>query len=169
MPYPTKYGYNFNGWSIGHKQLVDGYYEFILRYPRLSATAYNRWKQTGSPWESAPGGYERIETSWTAHAGPLRKASGDAQFNCDNVGSTTWYAAIGQTNGWTNGSIPGADGNQQFETELWIRIDDGKGHLFYDGTMADWCQIKFLNHFLSIIIKASEKHPILSLETRKQW
>ena len=112
----------------------DGYYEFILRYPRLSATAYNRWKQTGSPWESAPGGYERIETSWTAHAGPLRKASGDAQFNCDNVGSTTWYAAIGQTNGWTNSSIPGADGNQQFETELWIRIDDGKGHLFYDGT-----------------------------------
>ena len=60
--------------------------------------------------------------------------NGNSQFNCDTAGSTTWYAAIGQLIGWTNNSIPAADGSQQFETELWIRIDDGKGKKIYDRT-----------------------------------
>ena len=100
-------------------------YELMLTYPNLSSTLYNRWIQKGSPNESAPGGYERITTAWTAHAGPLRKVSGSAYYNCDNVGSTTWFAAIGQTSAWTSTQpIPGADGNPQTETELWIRIDN---------------------------------------------
>lgn len=116
-------------------KMPDNSYEFILRYPQQSSTAYNRWKQTGSPMSSAPGGYQRIHTDWTAHAGPLRYSpNGSSQFNCDTAGSTTWYAAIGQLVGWTNNSIPAADENQQFETELWIRIDDGKGKKIYDGT-----------------------------------
>ena len=128
--YPGSGG-NFTPGNI----IPDGYYEFLLKYPNISTTLYNRWKQTGSPHESAPGGYERITTAWRDHAGPLRKANGDAQYNCDNVGSTTWYAAIGQTKGGTNGSIPAANGSQQFKTELWVRIDDGQKKALINGQM----------------------------------
>lgn len=100
-----------------------GWYEFMLTYPRLSSTGYNRWKQTSSPNESASVNYTPISTSWSAHAGGIRKGTGTTIYNCDNVGSGTWFAAIGQTTGWTNSSIPGANGSQQKETELWIRID----------------------------------------------
>jgi hypothetical protein len=86
---------------------------------------YNRWTQTGSPEESAPGGYQRITTAWAGHAGPLRKSSGAALYNCDNVGTTSWYAPIGQTVKWTDTqAIPAADGTSQTETELWARIDN---------------------------------------------
>ena len=100
-----------------------GWYEFMLTYPRLSSTGYNRWKQTSSPSASASVNYTPISISWADHAGGIRKGTGDAIYNCDSVGTTTWYAAIGQTKGWTNNSIPGSNGEQQTETELWVRID----------------------------------------------
>ena len=100
-----------------------GWYEFMLTYPRLSATGYNRWKQTSSPSATASVNYTPISISWADHAGGIRKGGGDAIYNCDSVGTTTWYAAIGQTKGWTNNSIPGSNGGQQTETELWVRID----------------------------------------------
>lgn len=100
-------------------------WEFMLTYPQLSSTLYNRWSQTGSPNESAPGGYTRITTAWPAHAGPLRKMASTSLYNCDNAGTTTWYAAIGQYSAWTSTqAIPGAEGNSQVETELWSRIDN---------------------------------------------
>lgn len=99
-------------------------WEFMLTYPNLSSTLYNRWSQTGSPNESAPGGYQRITTAWTSHAGPMRKGSGSAQYNCDNASGTTWFAAIAQTAAWTSTqAIPAADGSAQTKTELWVRID----------------------------------------------
>jgi hypothetical protein len=86
---------------------------------------YNRWTQTGSPNNTAPTGYQRIHTDWTEHAGPLRKASGSALYNCDGIGTSTWFAAIGQTGRWTDTqAIPGANGSAQTETELWVRIDN---------------------------------------------
>jgi hypothetical protein len=106
--------------SSGYKR-----WEFMLTYPQLSSTLYNRWSQTGSPNESAPGGYTRITTAWPAHAGPIRKMASTSLYNCDNVGTTTWFAAIGQYSAWTaTQAIPGADGNPQVETELWVRIDN---------------------------------------------
>lgn len=111
---------NLNASSSGFKR-----WEFMLTYPRYSTTLYNRWSQTGSPNESAPGGYIRITTPWTAHAGPIRKNNaGSAIYNCDNVGTTTWYAAIGQTSIWNDGIPCAIDGNPQKETELWVRIDN---------------------------------------------
>ena len=89
---------------------------------------YNRWTQTGSPNNSAPTGYQRIRTDWTSHAGPLRKVNGTGIYNCDNAGSSTWYAPIGQTARWTDTqAIPGANGATQTETELWVRIDNIAG------------------------------------------
>ena len=100
-----------------------GWYEFMLTYPKLSSTGYNRWKQTSSPNENTSVNYTPISIAWSTHAGGIRKKGGDSVYNCDNVGSTTWYAAIGQTKGWTNNSIPSSNGSQQKETELWVRID----------------------------------------------
>lgn len=111
-------------------QLVDcsthstGWYEFMLTYPRLSSTLYNRWKQTSSPEASAAVGYTPITTAWGDHAGGIRRTNGTSTYNCDNVGSSTWYAAIGQKSTWTETQyIPAANGSSQTETELWIRID----------------------------------------------
>lgn len=103
---------------------ADGEYEFMLTYPKLSTTLYNRWKQTSSPNASTAAGFTPITTAWSQHFGGLRKTSGTATYNCDNIGSTTWYAAIGQQSTWTATQyIPGANGSSQTETELWVRID----------------------------------------------
>lgn len=100
-----------------------GWYEFMLTYPKLSSTGYNRWKQTSSPNERESANYTPISISWASHAGGIRKGTGTTIYNCDNVGSGTWFSAIGQTAGWTNNSIPASNGSQQKETELWVRID----------------------------------------------
>lgn len=87
---------------------------------------YNRWTQTDSPNNNTPGGYQRIHTDWTGHAGPLRKyVSGDRIWDCDNGGNGNWFNPVGQLKVWSTGnSIPGADGNAQYENELWVRIDN---------------------------------------------
>ena len=103
----------------------EGWYEFMLTYPRLSTTEYNRWKQTSSPEASASTGYTPITTAWSQQAGGLRRTNGTATYNCDKVGSSTWYSAIGQKATWTDTQyIPGANGQSQTETELWVRIDN---------------------------------------------
>jgi hypothetical protein len=40
------------------------------------------------------------------------------------VGTTTWYAAIGQYTLWNSGIPSAIDNNAQYETELWVRIDN---------------------------------------------
>lgn len=102
-------------------ELNTGKYEFMLTYPRLSTTLYNRWTQTSSPNETTVVNFVPITTAWSAHNAGIRKHGTSCIYNCDS--GTTWYAPIGQTVGWTDSSIPGANSNQQFETELWVRID----------------------------------------------
>jgi hypothetical protein len=106
----------------------SGVYEFMLTYPQLSTTAYNRWRQTGSPHSTSPGGYTQVSTSWTAHAGPLRyHESGSSFYDCDTAGTGTWYAALAQTGPWgsigSGNQIPAADSSSQNEVELWARLD----------------------------------------------
>ena len=102
----------------------NGYYEFILTHPKLSTTAYNRWKQTSSPNSSTVSGFSTIGTqAWGEANHGIRKHGGDCVYNCDEGG--TWYAPIGQTNGW-GGGIPAANQSDTptTEIELWVRIDD---------------------------------------------
>ena len=101
---------------------TTGVYEFMLTYPRLSKTLYNRWRQTSSPNASTVTGFEPITTAWSGHNGGIRKHGGSCIYDCDT--GSTWYAPIGQTAAWTDGKyIPAADGSSQTETELWVRID----------------------------------------------
>ena len=100
-----------------------GWYEFMLTYPSLSITEYNRWKQTSSPNESTVVNYTPINIAWSAHSNGIRKHGSNNVYNCDS--GSTWYAPIGQTATWTSEKyIPAADGTSQTSTELWVRIDN---------------------------------------------
>lgn len=104
---------------------TDGCYEFMLTYPSLSNSLYNRWKQTNSPNVSANlgTGYDAITTAWATYANPLTLcySSGSAIY-CTNV-ANNWWSPIGQL-ALYNGGIPAADGSTQSSTELWVRIDN---------------------------------------------
>lgn len=100
------------------------HYEFMLNYPSLSTTLYNRWKQKSSPNESTVVGFYPITTAWSLHNAGIRKHGSATIYNCDS--GTTWFAPIGQTAQWSsadNKHIPAADGSSQTSTGLWIRID----------------------------------------------
>lgn len=96
-----------------------GVYEFMLTYPSLSSTLYNRWSQTSSPNATAVTGFTAITTAWSTHNAGIRWATnGNAIYNCDT--GSTWF-----TSTWTSTQfIPAADGTSQTSTELWVRIDN---------------------------------------------
>lgn len=99
---------------------------FIAGTTKESVPLYNRWIQNAFHDDVATGdsiGFMPITTTWPAHCGPLKAAnSGDTKYDCDVVGTSNWYAPIGQYNIWSGG-IPAADGNPTLQTELWIRVD----------------------------------------------
>lgn len=108
---------------VDHFIQKDGTYEFMLTYPSLSSTLYNRWTQTSSPNTNIVTGLNKITTAWNAHNSGIRKHGSACLYNCDS--GNTWYAPIGQYQTWTSTQyIPGADGSSQTETELWVRIDN---------------------------------------------
>lgn len=101
---------------------VDGKYEFMLTYPSLSNSLYNRWTQTSSPNASTVTGFTAITTAWNNHNAGIRKHGSACVYNCDT--GSTWFAPIGQKSAWDSTKfIPAADGTSQTETELWVRID----------------------------------------------
>ena len=103
---------------------LDGYYEFMLTYPSLSSSLYNRWKQTSSPNSVTVTGFTKISMSWdTKYAGGLRIC--DTFYKCDP--NETWFAPIGQQYGWVpnkNLWIPSVTEESVTSTELWVRIDN---------------------------------------------
>jgi len=110
-------------------------YEFMLTYPALSSTEYNRWTQTSSPNATSVTGYTPIHIAWPAHSAGIRKHGSASLYNCDS--GDTWYAPIGQYSIW-EGGIPAANGNMQLQTELWVRTDksaDATQTKIYDGTI----------------------------------
>ena len=106
----------------------DGKYEFMLTYPSLSNTLYNRWTQTSSPNATTVTGFTAITTAWSEHNNGLRKHDGAlCVYNCDT--GNTRYTPIGQLKAWGYGTesttlmIPSANGTNQTSTELWVRVD----------------------------------------------
>jgi hypothetical protein len=99
---------------VDHFLSDDGYYEFMLTYPKLSTTGYNRWKQTSSANSNTTTGYVAISTSWSEHSGGgLKLSNGSTIYNCGGTNTSYWYAPIGLTKLWTNNGItgmPGANG-----------------------------------------------------------
>lgn len=123
--YPNAGSGTFTAGPIASTTETDtGVYEFMLTYPRISSTGYNRWTQTSSPNASTVTGFVSKVGTWTqeAHSG-LRKHETAAVYDCDS--GDPWYAPIGQKSQWTTGKyIPSASGSSTTETELWVRIDN---------------------------------------------
>lgn len=103
-----------------------GVYEFMLTYPKLSTTAYNRWTQTNSPNASygQDSGLKKITTAWSKYSSAITKSnsSSSALYSMNSAGN--WWAPIGQKTIYNSTGIPAADGSTQLETELWVRIDN---------------------------------------------
>lgn len=104
---------------------VNGKYEFMLTYPSLSDTLYNRWTQTSSPntaYGSATG-LTKVTTAWSNYSGAITysNSSGSARYSMNEAGN--WWAPIGQKAVFSGTGIPAANGSTQTETELWVRID----------------------------------------------
>ena len=116
-----------------------GCYEFMLTYPQISSTGYNRWQQSSSPNASAAVGFKAISTSWSGHNAGIRKHGSACIYNCDSGG--TWFAPIGQTSAWdSTKAIPAANGNSTTETELWVRIypeDKNEAKIYYNSLWAN--------------------------------
>lgn len=117
----------FLGTKVIDIESLDSFnFEFMLTYPSLSTTLYNRWKQSITPNSSyvtsADGtGYRAITTAWSTYAAPITKSSssGSSLYSCNYT--SNWWAPIGQKTGFSNG-IPAANGSTQKSTELWVRI-----------------------------------------------
>lgn len=124
----------------------DGAYEFLLYYPEISATKYNRWSQTINPTAEFLGdggddtkkveGYTAIHVDYTdVHWGGLERQNSDATSTnaCYLNGScnhNNWFYAIGSYEKWFDG-MPGPDSaiavNKVF---LYQRADTGTTRIY---------------------------------------
>ena len=129
--------------SLSNYKFSDGKYEFLLRYPNLSATQYNRWKQTNSPCDEfittttagtgTATGYTAVHIDWTGNYwGGLTRQNSDAStitntYLSGSVGHNNWFYALGATSSWGIG-IPSYNPDQNAanwgSVELWVRIND---------------------------------------------
>lgn len=129
--------------SLSNYKFSDGKYEFLLRYPNLSATQYNRWKQTNSPCDEfittttagdgTATGYTAVHIDWTGlYWGGLTRQNSNANTITDtylsgSVGHGNWFYALGATSSWGIG-IPAYLSGQNYanwgSVELWVRIND---------------------------------------------
>lgn len=129
--------------SLSNYKFSDGKYEFLLRYPNLSATQYNRWKQTNSPCDEfittttagdgTATGYTAVHIDWTGqYWGGLTRQNSDAStitntYLSGSVGHGSWFYALGATSSWGIG-IPAYLSGQNYanwgSVELWVRIND---------------------------------------------
>lgn len=117
----------------------DDKIEFLLRYPLVSSTKYNRWKQSYKPQdEFIPStgsggvvtGYEaiHIDSSSNYWGGLCLNNSSGTLGECyidGSVGHSNWYYAIGTNSKYVNG-FPAAAGfgsDSTTEVELYCRLN----------------------------------------------
>ena len=129
--------------SLSNYKFSDGKYEFLLRYPNLSATQYNRWKQTNSPCDEfittttagdgTATGYTAVHIDWTGqYWGGLTRQNSDAStitntYLSGSVGHGSWFYALGATSSWGIGIpayLSGQNDANWGSVELWVRIND---------------------------------------------
>ena len=119
--------------SITNYKNSSGIYEFLLEYPDLSTTKYNRWTQTLNPVTTTMGssdstltatGYDALHIDWeTKYWGGLDKSTSTSNTLIDgSVGSNNYFYAIGAYKKYQSG-IPGPNSSVS-TVDLWIRMDD---------------------------------------------
>lgn len=114
----------------------SGKFEFLLRYPTISATEYNRWRQTNAPQNeyvnqsssSKVAGYEAVSISWTGENwGGLEVSQGGYALADGYTGHDNWWYALASYQAFQNG-VPGPNTIVNFrQQELWVRIPNISG------------------------------------------
>jgi len=100
-------------------------WEFMLQYPDLSSTAYNRWTQTSNPvttYDSITG-YSGVHIDWSSNYwGGLALTSSGVALLDGSPGTSSWFYGIGAGEKFYNGvpSYSPATSN----VNLWARIDN---------------------------------------------
>ena len=105
-------------------------WEFLLQYPEISSTTYNRWTQTSNPITNTNlvTGYNAIHADWTNGSwfGMALSSANTSTFMDGQSGGSWWYA-IGAYSRYGSGmpgpyvgSTPTAAGT----ANLWSRIDN---------------------------------------------
>lgn len=135
----TQQTYKYSRLHILNDSLKDssGKFEFFLRYPTNSLSAYNRWKQSTAPQNttitrttsgSAAPGYEAVNISWSgAYWGGLEYCSEGYTFLDGSTGHANWWYAVAPYQAYQNG-LPGPNPNICYrQTELWVRIPGTTG------------------------------------------
>lgn len=120
----------FTGEKVISIENLDNFnFEFMLTYPSLSNTLYNRWQQSISPNHANVTtrdgvGYRPIVIAWnhSDYTGvlTLSNSSGSAKYSHNIKGN--WWAPIGQKVLYNSTGIPAMNGSTQTSTELWVRI-----------------------------------------------
>lgn len=111
--------------------LNNGHYEFLLRYPQIDATAYNRWIQTSNPFSltNTSTGYQAIHIDWSGNSWGGMGLSGEyALLDCCN--HTNWWYAICPFDTYSGGN-PGPGVVNPGYTNLYVRVPS----IELDGTL----------------------------------
>ncbi len=178
--------------KIENYQTKEKKYEFLLEYPTLSKTKYNRWIQSANPTtttiangtgsETAPG-YEEVHIDWSGNYwGGLTKSTNQSTFINGSVGHGNWFYAIGSYSKY-NGGIPGPVSSAVTSVELWAKIEDIErerkeqikvkiGGIKENGTYYVWVKDTLGNQSKRTVIvnKKDETGPnIKSLTTDTAW
>ena len=100
-------------------------WEYLLQYPDVSLTAYNRWSQTSNPvtTNNSITGYNPISISWTGNGWGGIALGTSYAFIDGSPGNSNWWYAIGAKNGY-QGGIPGPNSIIASTVNLWSRIDN---------------------------------------------
>ena len=103
-------------------------WEFLLQYPNVSTTQYNRWTQTSNPITTTNSvtGYTAVHVDWTGNSWfglALTSSNTSTSTLIDGSNGNSWWYAIGAYKAY-NGGIPGPSGNVTSTVNLWARIDN---------------------------------------------
>ena len=134
----TQQTYKYSRLNILDNNLKNssGKFEFLLRYPTLSKTEYNRWRQTNAPQNeyvtqgsnSKVAGYEAVSISWTGEGwGGLERSQGGYALADGYTGHDNWWYALASYQVFQNG-VPGPDTKVNYrQQELWVRVPNITG------------------------------------------
>lgn len=112
---------------------LDGYYQFMLRYPVNYPGEYNAWKQTVNPFTVTADssqtadmmGYQAVHIDWTRLWGCGMGLSSNSECLLDTyAGNGYWHGGIGQTVIYRKGFPTPVEDSVSGPVELWIRVDN---------------------------------------------
>ena len=114
---------------------IDNYknstnWEFMLQYPEVSSTSYNRWTQTSDPTANTNSvtGYNAIHVDWTNGSWfGLALSSANTSTYIDGQSGGSWWYAIGAYTRYASGMpgpYVGSTATGVGTANVWARIDN---------------------------------------------